>query len=251
MSIVERLMDRPKNVGFRFGFIAIVLVMIVAVLPSFIVLGVNDPQITNFQNMFLTGMIGTLFFSVMLRQSSKTKAEGGIIFSPQNITKQFAVVTIGITAGLLLVVMNGVMNQADNILFGSIWGQIDAQAFYLGMLAGVAEELFFRGFIGTFLRLVSPSLVLALLPSAAIFALFHYFAYAEVGAFVVLFALGLILGLIHEFTNDIGAPMLAHVLNNMFAMMPVVIAVLVDNMFIIIGVVVLFMVIAFRKGPKG
>ena len=247
MGMTKVLFERPKNIGFRFGFIALILVMITAVFPTFISIGVADPQILAFQGMFLTGMVGTLFFSVMLRNATTTKAEGGIIFSPKNINKQLGVLMVGIVAGLVMIISNSLIFTGSNIMFGSVWGIIDAKAFYLGMLAGVSEELFFRGFIGTFLRLVSPSLILAIVPSAAIFALFHYFAFHEISAFIVLFALGLILGLIHEFTNDIGAPMLAHVLNNTFAMMPMVIMVLTDNVFVIVIVVIVFIVISFGK----
>ena len=246
-GILKTLFERPKDVGFRFGFIALILVMITASFPAFISIGLTDPQIISFQGMFLTGMVGTLFFSVMLKQTTTRKKEGGIIFSPQNVNKQLGVLMIGIIAGLIMIVMNSAIYTGSNIMFGSVWGTIDAKAFYLGMLAGVSEELFFRGFIGTFLRLVSPSLVLALVPSAAIFALFHYFAYNELSAFIVLFVLGIILGLIHEFTNDIGAPMLAHVLNNTFAMMPMVIAVVTNNVFIIVIVAVMFIVLSYVR----
>ena len=247
MGMTKTLFERPKNIGFRFGFIALILVMITAIFPTFIGIGVVDPQIAAFQGMFLTGMVGTLFFSVMLRNATTTKAEGGIIFSPKNVNKQLGVLMVGIIAGLVMIISNSLIYTNTNILFGSVWGIIDAKSLYLGLLAGVSEELFFRGFIGTFLRLVSPSLILAIVPSAAIFALFHYFAYAEIGAFAVLFVLGIILGLVHEFTNDIGAPMLAHVLNNTFAMMPVVLAVLTNNAIIVGFVAVLFIVISYGK----
>ena len=246
MGIMKTLFEKPKDVGFRFGFIAILLVMITAIFPTFIAIGVPDPQILAFQGMFLTGMVGTLFFSAMLHKSTQTKG-GGIEFSPKNISKQFAVLLIGIAAGLVMIISNLFTYSGYSVLFGSVWGTIDPKAFYLGMLAGVSEELFFRGFLGTFLRLISPNLILAIVPSAAIFALFHYFAYHEVAAFVVLFVLGIILGLVHELTNDIGAPMLAHVLNNTFAMMPVVLLVLTDNMFIIMFMVLLFIGISFMK----
>lgn len=245
----KTLFERPKNVGFRFGFIAIVLIMITAVFPAFLIIGVDSPQISSFQGMFLTGLVGTMFFSFILRNMSKTTDATGLLITPQNISKQMGVLLVGVIAGIVMIIANSMIynTTSNNIMFGSIWGTIDAQAFYLGMLAGVSEELFFRGFIGTFLRIVSPSLIFALIPSALIFSLFHYFAYQTLSAFVVLFALGLILGVVHEFTNDIGAPMLAHIINNTFAMMPMVIAILTDNVFIIVGIVVVFIVIAFGR----
>ena len=244
-GVLRALFEKPKNIGFRFGFIALLLVMVTAVFPAFISIGVDDPQINSFQGMFLTGLIGTMFFSVMLRQASQTSAskDGGIIFNPQTINKQLGVLMVGILAGLVMIVSNSLIYNGGNLLMGAV----STKGLYLGLLAGVSEELFFRGFIGTFMRLISPNLIMALVPSAAIFALFHYFAYHELMAFVVLFVLGIILGLIHEFTNDIGAPMLAHVLNNTFAMLPVVMTVLTDNVFIIVGVAVLFVVLSFSR----
>ena len=245
-GILRALFERPKNIGFRFGFFALVLVMLTAVFPAFVSIGIDDPQIASFQGMFLTGLVGTLFFSVMLRNASQSKRnpDGGIVFSPQVVNKQLGVLMIGVLAGLVMIISNSLIYNGGNLLTGAV----SAKGLYLGMLAGVSEELFFRGFIGTFFRLVAPNLVMALVPSALIFALFHYFVYSELLAFIVLFVLGIILGLIHEFTNDIGAPMLAHVLNNTFAMMPSVLAVLTNNIFIIVGVAVLFIVLSFSKG---
>lgn len=248
MGITQSLFQRPKNVGFRIGFIAILLIVITAIMPAFILIGDYNPQLASFQTMFLTGLCGTVFFSVMLRQVSMRSRED-MMLSARTISKQVIVLVVGLIAGLIMIISNSFLYSSliQNPLLGSIWGNIDSQAFYLGMLAGVSEELFFRGFIGTFMRLVAPNLLLAIIPSAMIFALFHYFAYSELAAFIVLFVLGIILGLIHEFTNDIGAPMLAHVLNNTFAMMPAVIAVITQNTLIIVGIVAICtMVILFR-----
>ena len=244
-GVLRALFERPKNIGFRFGFIALCLVMITAVFPAFISIGTDDAQISSFQGMFLTGLVGTLFFSVMLNNVSKSRQnpQGGIVFSPQVVNKQLGVLMVGVMAGLVMIISNSLIYNGGNILIGAV----GAKGLYLGLLAGVSEELFFRGFIGTFMRLVAPNLILALVPSALIFALFHYFAYSELLAFIVLFVLGMILGLIHEFTNDIGAPMLAHVLNNTFAMMPSVLSLLTDNVFIIVGVAVLFIILSFGR----
>ena len=105
---LRALSERPKNVGVRFGFIALLLVMITAVFPAFISIGTEDAQITSFQGMFLTGLVGTLFFSVMLRNRSQSaqNPDGGIIFSPQVVNKQLGVLMIGILAGLVMIISN-------------------------------------------------------------------------------------------------------------------------------------------------
>ena len=105
-------------------------------------------------------------------------------------------------------------------------------------------EFFLGGTI--FARYVAP------IPAAMIFAWFHHFAY--VGnplAWWVMFAIGLGFGYIHAISRDIGTTILAHVVNNAFAMMPMIVAVLSANVLIIavIGIVlaVLFFSVASQK----
>ena len=249
-GIFKALFEKPKDIGYRFGFIAILLIVITAMFPAFISIGASTPQLVSFQAMFLTGLVGSMFFAMMLRNMSKTRASGGDIFSAQNISKQIGVLMLAVMAGLVMIVANSALygSMGGNVLLASTWGTIDPTAFYLGLLAGVSEELFFRGFLGTFLRIVSPNLMLAVITTAAIFSLFHWFAYQTFTAFVILFVLGIILGLIHEFTNDIGAPMLAHVLNNSFAMLPAVLLVIMANSGILILLVAIFVLVRVFRG---
>ncbi len=249
-GIFKALFEKPKDIGYRFGFIAVVLIVITAVFPAFVTIGASTAQLISFQGMFLTGLVGAMFFSMILRNQTQTRASSGELISPQSISKQIGVLVIGVMAGLVMIVANSMIYSMSggNVLLSSTWGSIDPTAFYLGMLAGVSEELFFRGFIGTFLRIVSPSLILSVVATAAIFSLFHWFAYGTFIAFAILFVLGIILGLIHEFTNDIGAPMFAHVLNNSFAMLPAVLLVVMANSGILILLVVLFIMVRVFRG---
>jgi len=248
-KIWASLWEKPKDVGYRFGFISILLIVITATFPVFVNIGGLDPQIIAFQGLFLTGLLGSMFFSHLLAKSAQTRRDTRDMFSIQNINKQMAVLMIGVVAGLVMVVLNVFLygSSGGNVLLSSVWGEIDAKVFYLGMLAGVAEELYFRGFLGTFLRLVSPSLLLSVVSTAVIFSLFHWFAYSTDIAFVILFVLGLILGFIHEFTNDIGAPMMAHVINNSFAMLPAVLLVVTANLWLVFAVAVLILVFRVTK----
>jgi membrane protease YdiL (CAAX protease family) len=192
----------------------------------------------------------SVFFSFALRELSRRNArkrqqqiEGGIYLDPMNVYKQVLVLLIGLAAGIILVMTNIYINIAGhaNVLLASAFGTIDPTAFYLGMLAGVSEELFFRGFFQTFFEIFFGGTLiarfLAPVPAALIFAWFHFFAYADPVIFFVLFALGLILGLLHSFSNDIGVPMLAHVVNNTFAMMGGVVAVINQNAILIGGLI--------------
>ena len=98
-----------------------------------------------------------------------------------------------------------------------------------------------------------PALVFAIIPSALIFALFHFFTGASPTAFTILFMMGIVLGLLHELFNDIGVPMVAHIVNNVFAMMSTVIAILTGNILIIglaIGLMILTYVMVKSKRSR-
>lgn len=249
MGKIERIFfERPKNTGFRHGFISLILIAIALIFPVFYSIGSGNPLIQSYQNMMIAGLVMSIFFSSMYRNMTKTGRKD-IALSSYNITKQMMVLTTGVIAGLVLVMINIFTNiGVSQILTGSAY-----EGFYLGLLAGIAEELFFRGFIQTLIRLYVPVLLLALVPSALIFTLFHYFAYQSPVAFMVLFVLGIFLGILHEMFNDIGVPMLAHIVNNTFAMLPMVMAAIMGNMmilFLLIGVVVVSYLIAVARSGR-
>lgn len=245
VNINKLLWDRPKNTGFRFGFIAMLLVSIALIYPSFMGIAYTDPVLIQWTTMLIIGLLMSVMFSTMLRGSTKTQIDSGI--TPMTLAKQMAVLTTGVIAGLVLVMVNAI----SGIGFGVIAGDVAANGFFYGMLAGVSEELFFRGFIQNMIRVYVPSLIFALIPSALIFALFHYFAYGlSPVALGVMFMLGLFLGLLHEIFNDIGVPMLAHIVNNTFAMLPVVLAAITGNLVIIvliIGIVIVSYIYASMR----
>lgn len=208
----------------------------------------------------------TIFFSIMLRAQSQRKAEKQdvMILGVMSAQKQVMVFGVGITSGVIMVMVNiALKSTTENILLGSMYGNIELTAFYLGMLAGVAEVYFFCGFLQTLFEIAFGGTffarLLAVVPSAAIFAWFHAFAYPDnLVALVVLFGIGIVQGLLFALTNDIGAPMVAHITNNTFAMLPAVIAVAGANILslIFLGVMVVFVYLLGavgglrRKGGK-
>ena len=236
MGLQSLLFERPKNTGSRFGFLSILLIAIALVFPVFYGIGNDSEAVQAYSTLLLAGLVMTLFFSYLYSNITRTKRQPKGM-SPADIQKQMNVLVFGIIGGALLVLVNGFTNQGANWLLGSAIGNISPEAIYLGLLAGVAEELFFRGFIQTMIRVYVPSLIMAIVPTAIIFALFHFFAYQTTTAFVVLFMLGLFLGILHEMFNDIGVPMIAHIVNNIFAMLGTVIALITGNMVIIVLVV--------------
>lgn len=231
VNINKMLWERPKNTGFRFGFVAMLLLSVALIYPSFIGIGYTDPALVQWTTMLIIGLVMSIMFSTMLRGATQTKIDAGI--TPETMTKQMAVVITGLIAGVILVAVNILTNVGMGIVTASAQNGL-----FMGLLAGVSEELFFRGFIQNMIRVYVPSLILALIPSALVFALFHYFAYGlSPVALGVMFALGMFLGLLHEIFNDIGVPMLAHVVNNIFAMLPVVLGAITGNLALVVGIV--------------
>jgi membrane protease YdiL (CAAX protease family) len=248
MTIANILFNKQKDTGFRIGFIALFLIAIALIYPTFTNLGGLSDSVYAYQSLLIAGLIMTIFFSTLLRNKTKTTFSKGL--NPTTVSKQVGVIIIGVTAGILLVIINSLTGQATNILLNSSLGEIPYDALYLGILAGVSEELFFRGFIQNMIKFYVPSMILAVVPTAFIFALFHYFAYADTSIFIVLFVVGIVLGLLHEIYNDIGVPMLAHIVNNIFSMLPLVIATITGNILIIglVGAIIIFAyLIAVRR----
>ena len=164
--------------------------------------------------------------------------------------------------GVVAVLVNAAMGISGNLLMSSAWGVISPEAFYFGFLAGVAEELFFRGFWQSLFELwfgaTMLGRILAIFPAALLFAAFHFFAYiGNPLAFAVMFALGCVFGLIHAISKDIGTPILAHVINNSFAMLPFLVIILQANVIpiLILGVLgaitVTLATLAYPKRKKG
>ena len=246
VNINKLIWSKPKNTGFRFGFVAMLLVSIALIYPSFIGIGYTDPVLVQWTTMLIIGLMMSMMFSTMLRGASQTRIDAGI--TSVTMAKQMAVVSVGLIAGFVLVIVNGFSGLGLGVLAGDTVG---ANGLFMGLLAGVSEELFFRGFIQNMIRVYVPSLIFALIPSALIFALFHYFTYGlSPVALGVMFILGLFLGLLHEIFNDIGVPMLAHVVNNTFAMLPVVIAAITGNLVVIVfilGIVIVTYVLAASR----
>jgi hypothetical protein len=107
------LFEPQKDVGFRFGFLALMLIAITAAYPAFIGIGAWTPQLQGFTNIFLLGLVMSVFFSFALRELSRRSArkkqqqiEGGIYLDPMNVYKQVLVLLIGLAAGIILVMTN-------------------------------------------------------------------------------------------------------------------------------------------------
>jgi len=240
----RRLMKPDKSV-YVFGAISLFFIGLAFLFVLFVNIGAGQETTRSYVDMLTVGFFGAFVFSLIFaaqRKKRAGKAEAEIFqpFTPISVQKQFGtVLPVGLMTGVFLVMINLSINVGGNLLMGSAFGAVDPTNFALGLLAGVAEELFFRGFLQTMFELFLGATVLAKyiapIPTALIFAWFHYFAYAgNVIAWLVIFGIGLGLGYIHTFSRDMGTPILAHVFNNAFAMLPLLVAFLQANLIIFI-----------------
>jgi membrane protease YdiL (CAAX protease family) len=140
---------------------------------------------------------------------------------------QFPVLISGITVGLVMVLMQLIIGLGTTLANNVFVHATVRDSILLALMAGVAEELFFRGFIqGSlegFFEVQFPGMFMmpflfAVVPASAAFALFHYPAYGDnPQAFFILFMGGILLGSMYAVTQDIGVPIIAHTFNNALA----------------------------------
>ena len=233
------MVKKPNN--YKIGLVAMMLVVIAATLPLFINLGEPSYQLMGFILMLCLGFMGTWVYS------EHKLAGGGTSVA---MAGQMMVVMSGLMGGFLIVILNVGVGRGANLLLGSI----DPTLLYLVMLAGVAEELFFRGFLQSYFRSVFSPLKsrwtvtgISVFLSASVFMLYHFYAYQGTTPMLVMFAIGCGFGVLYDLTKDIGAPMVAHVLNNTFASMAILMVMLQQNMafislfILLIGISFIFM----------
>jgi membrane protease YdiL (CAAX protease family) len=237
----------PKDSGFRFGFIGMFLVAITAIFLSMVGIGEWTQTLQAFTNILILGLVLTIFMSAVYRDMTKTKTQKQdmLVLGAESTYKQMVIVLpAGIMLGIFAVMLNGLTMKSGNLLFESILGSISGQVFVLALLAGVAEELFFRGFLQSFIELAFGATRLArfvaIIPVAIVFSMFHYSAVNTAAAYLALFIIGCVFGLAHALSNDIGVPMLAHITNNCFALLPLVGAAVFGNLVLIVVVAMIF-----------
>jgi membrane protease YdiL (CAAX protease family) len=252
---IRQFLTKSDKSGFVFGAISLFFIGIAFLFTLFVNIGAGQESTRSYIDMLTVGFFGAFAFSTILaaQRKKKKQSEEPLIFeviSVESASRQLGMVLpIGIMAGVFVTVINLAANISGNLLLGSAFGSVDPTNFYLGLLAGVAEELFFRGFLqsmfelflgGTnFARFVAP------IPTALIFAWFHYFAYqGNSVAFLVMFAIGLGLGYTQALSRDIGIPILAHVINNSFAMLGVL-ALFVQQILIVFVVIIAVVAVVF------
>ncbi len=129
------------------------------------------------------------------------------VFNPVRIIAALAIEYL-VTGSL-----NGLSSSVRTQIFapgGASWAGFLVTLVMAGMLAPVAEEMFFRGALYTWFR-QRYSLWVAVLVSSALFALGHADTFAVV---ITSLLLGIVNALVFERTRSIWAPIAIHAVNN-------------------------------------
>ena len=228
------IMEGERKKLIILDFVMVFLITITALFPAVVQISVDDPVVGGFNDMFIVGLIMSVFFFFVMftmstRKGKQEVAMNPILLTSKTISDNLAAVFIAIVGGLIVVIINGMIGLSGNLILGSAAVGGDQMVnFYIGLLAGVAETLFFIGFLQTFFRLAIPS-PLVIIPAAAMFTIFHYNAGLPLLGVVAIFAIGLIFSGLYEFTGRLSVPALAHVINNTYAMLPLVLAVFISG----------------------
>lgn len=216
------------------GFIGIMLCVLAASTAGFFFLGRMD------EDLALTWLGWFAFFAVGATFSFALGMKVDYNVSGEDEVMIFGVM-VGLTVVLMQLIISGVSQVSGNIFVHST----AKDNVLVALLAGVSEELFFRGFIQEAFEKFFPMVGMAAIPSAVIFSLFHYEAVGNNPfALGVLFVGGLILGLVYSMTRNVGVPILAHALNNTIATYAQV-SKLVASLWWVAAVPILFAVLAY------
>lgn len=83
------------------------------------------------------------------------------------------------------------------------------------IIAGISEELMFRGVFQNYLMRCGTSKIASVIMVALLFSVVHF----QISEFLPRFAMGIILGYVYVLSNNIWVPVFMHCLNNMFALL--------------------------------
>ena len=156
--------------------------------------------------------------------------------------RQLQTITLGIIGGAALIMLQ-VVNGMLNTVFATT-----ETSNQLTILAAVSEELLFTMALFGSLMFIAQGRNLhwmwAAVPTALIFALFHFFAYGlAIHAIVILFIGGIILRWTYVASRDIGAPMIAHMINNGLALALMVITNTIMQYWWVVGIIIILLIL--------
>lgn len=192
------------------------------------------------------GMSGAALMLVFFREALPTR--------DMLLYRQDRVLAFGLLGGALVTTISSgvymVFQVAEEVEFTTLTGTT--------VLAPVSEDYIFVFLIFGSLFLLFKGLHLlarflcAAIPSSLTFALWHYFAFgASLPNIITLLLGGLVLRWVFVQTQDLGATMLAHLLNNLIAIMPAVIGFVNAYLWVIaLPFVIVILAIVILRRPR-
>ena len=160
---------------------------------------------------------GTAFwFWYIYRQMGEAKA---ILHQNFRIGWVFVVLLLLIISAPLVNSVSVEDTQSTKLLIGMMDGSYVGLVkiiICLAIVPGICEELFFRGFMQKFIISWTRSALAGIFITAAIFSFIHF----DAQNFVARLLMGLVLGLLYQYSGRLWTSMLFHALNNTIACIP-------------------------------
>jgi len=145
-------------------------------------------------------VVGLLFAWIMV----------GVKFEPFELKRMFESILWTAMSALAIWIVNSKVPFTLDVSFGSTR--------LFSVLMGVAEESFFRLFLTTFIYKITKMSLLAIIISSSTWTIYHIGMYGgDMGAFVVIFMAGLVLGFVMLYSKMVDGVMFAHAVVNYIA----------------------------------
>lgn len=111
----------------------------------------------------------------------------------------------------IIVFLTPQLKKSLKLLDEMIIGKLETRdAFLIALLSGISEEIFFRGILQNGIGLI---------PSSIVFALLHFPSKEFLVYSLWTFLAGLFFGNIYEMTGNLFIPIVAHIINNLIALL--------------------------------
>lgn len=206
--------------GVPSAIVAIVLSIVLAVIAGVVTLGLGAPLAITVIAGIVVPWIGLAGWPLLV---TRWRGNGPRIDLGLRLTWSDVGLGIGVgLAGLLIAVVVALITQGIAGDFTSAAGEIALElqsegtaamfVFAVAIMVGapIVEEIAFRGLLFNALRKKGLGVILTILISAAVFAAFHF----EPIRFFILLPIGILYGWLRWKTGALGAPIVAHMVNN-------------------------------------
>lgn len=227
-------MSLPRAKPVTVDLVTITSIILACMLFMYSATGMESAtfQLSIFNMMLLVAGLGLAFFLGMI-------APGGLSDARKKNVVIWLTVSLGVVFLLNLVTKWQVVETSLSI------GAVTA-----GVLAGVSEDVFFRGFLTNwFMRTMGP--FIGIMAGAGVFTIYHLSRYGSSPSNLMLvFGGGVVLGVAMWQTRSLTAPVLAHMLVNFLAFGGFLAGGLLASV-TVIAVTSVLVILLFTRNPRG